>query len=141
MIPFSAVSHVSVTVTDLEKAKAFYGGVLGLAAIPRPAFGFPGVWYALEGERLSLHVTVKDAMPLRPVDPHRFDTRDPHFALAVPDADETYARLQASGLPFHDFEGTPTGLRQLFVRDPDGNMVELVGPTRLARVRRMEGQA
>jgi catechol 2,3-dioxygenase-like lactoylglutathione lyase family enzyme len=141
MIPFSAVSHISVTVTDLEKARAFYGGTLGLAEIPRPAFRFPGVWYALEGERLSLHVTVKDAMPLVPAAPDRFDTRDPHFALAVPDADETCARLRASGLAFYDFEGTPTGLRQLFVRDPDGNMIELVGPTREARVRRMEGEA
>jgi catechol 2,3-dioxygenase-like lactoylglutathione lyase family enzyme len=141
VIPFAAVSHISVTVTDLDGARAFYGGVLGFAEIPRPAFPFPGVWYALEGERLSLHVTVKETMPLGPVDPHRFDTRDPHFALAVADADDAFARLRASGLPFYDFEGTPTGLRQLFVRDPDGNMIELVGPTREARVRRMEGEA
>lgn len=36
MIPFKVLSHVSVTVTDLEKAKAFYGGALGLKEIPRP---------------------------------------------------------------------------------------------------------
>jgi catechol 2,3-dioxygenase-like lactoylglutathione lyase family enzyme len=81
MIPISGVSHVSVTVTDLEAARGFYGGVLGLREIARPAFGFPGVWYALDRD-LSLHITVKPEMPLKPAD--RFDTRDPHLALAAP---------------------------------------------------------
>lgn len=137
MIPFVEVSHISVTVTNLGQAKAFYGGVLGLGEIPRPDFGFPGVWYALQGD-LALHVTVKDAMPLRPVDPATFDPRDPHFALAVADADDVHARLEASGLSFYDFTETPTGMRQLFVRDPAGNMIELIGPTRQHRRRRTQ---
>lgn len=140
MIPFVGVSHISVTVTDLERARAFYGGVLGLRQIDRPAFAFPGVWYALDGD-LSLHVSVKEHNPLRPIDPASCDTRDPHFALAVADADDVVRRLQASGQPFYDFAETPTGLRQLFIRDPDGNMVELVGPTREPRVRRLEPRA
>ncbi|MFZ1061047.1 MAG: VOC family protein [Candidatus Rokuibacteriota bacterium] len=135
MLPFTAVSHISVTVTNLQDAKAFYGGVLGLRDIPRPDFGFPGLWYALDAD-LALHITVKDTMPLRPPDPRRFDTRDPHFALAVADADEAYARIHASGLPFYDFADTPTGLRQLFIRDPAGNMIELIGPTKEPRARR-----
>jgi len=32
----------------------------------------------------------------------------------------------------------PTGLRQLFVKDPDGNMVEFLGPSASAGRRRME---
>jgi len=132
MLPFTAVSHISVTETNLQDARAFYGDVLGLRDIPRPDFGFPGVWYALDGD-LALHVTVKDTMPVRPADPRRFDTRDPHFALAVADADETYARIQTSRLPFYDFADTPTGLRQLFIRDPAANMIELIGPTKEPR--------
>ena len=140
MLPFTSVSHISVTVTNLDLAKEFYGSVVGLREIPRPAFPLPGVWYGLMGDR-SLHVTVKDEMPLRAVDPGRFDTRDPHFALAVADADEIYTRLQSSGRPFHDFSDTPSGLRQLFVQEPDGNMIEFIGPTRQARVRMMEPRA
>ena len=132
MLPFTAVSHISVTVTNLEDAKGFYGGVLGLREIARPDFRFPGAWYALDGN-LALHITVKDALPWRPEDPRRFDTRDPHFALAVADADATHARIQASGLPLFDFADTPTGLRQLFIRDPAGNMIELIGPTKQPR--------
>ena len=66
MLPFTAVNHISLTVTHLDRAKAFYyGDVLGLREIARPNFKFPGVWYALGGD-LSLHLTVKDEMPLRP---------------------------------------------------------------------------
>jgi hypothetical protein len=36
----------------------------------------------------------------------------------------------------------PTGLRQVFVKDPDGNMVEFIGPTASKEaVRRMESPA
>jgi glyoxylase I family protein len=140
MVPFKELNHVSVAVSDLEKARRFYGGLIGLAEIPRPDFGFPGVWYALGGG-LSLHVIVKDDLLARPVEPHRFDVKDPHFALWVEDADATEERLSRTGRPFHDFLSTPTGLRQLFVRDDDGNMVEFIGPTRQHRVRGMESPA
>lgn len=53
ILPFTHFSHVSVTVTDLDKAKAFYGDVLGLKEIPRPDFRFPGVWYSL-GRALAI---------------------------------------------------------------------------------------
>ena len=42
MLPFTNVSHISVTVTDVEQARDFYGSVVGLKEIPRPAFRFPG---------------------------------------------------------------------------------------------------
>jgi catechol 2,3-dioxygenase-like lactoylglutathione lyase family enzyme len=53
MIGFQTFSHVSVTVTDVEKARWFYGQVLGLSELPRPDFGFPGIWYRLAGSASS----------------------------------------------------------------------------------------
>src|SRR4028119_1943628 len=39
------LDHVSIIVTDVDRARAFYAGVLGLAEVPRPAsFDFPGAW-------------------------------------------------------------------------------------------------
>jgi catechol 2,3-dioxygenase-like lactoylglutathione lyase family enzyme len=137
MIPFKIMSHVSVTVTDLEKAKAFYEGVLGLRQIPRPDFGFPGVWYSLGGD-LQLHIIVNETLTRPPVERERFEPRYPHFALWSDDADETARRLAESGAHFYDFTSTPTGLRQLFIKDPDGNVIEFIGPTREPRTRRME---
>jgi len=128
--------HVSVCATDLDRARAFYGGRLGLKEIPRPAFDFPGVWYALDGD-IALHIMVTDRSAPGP-DPERFDPIHPHFALWTDDADLTSERLKAAGVRVHDFVSTPTGLRQLFVDDPDGNRVEFIGPSEAPRTRRME---
>jgi len=127
---------VSVCVSDLDRARAFYGGPLGLKEIARPAFKFPGVWYALDGD-IALHIMVTEWPAPRPA-PERFDLVHPHFALWTDDADQTFERLHAAGLSVHDFISTPTGLRQLFVDDPDGNRVEFIGPTRSPRTVRME---
>ncbi len=140
MLPFQHFSHVSVVVSDLDRAKAFYGGTIGLEEIPRPAFDFPGAWYSLSGG-VQLHVIVNPGWPFPPLERGRFEVRSPHFALWVADADEVAERMARSGHPHHDYVSTPTGLRQLFVHDPDGNMVEFIGPTRLAREPRWEPRA
>lgn len=128
--------HVSVCVRDLERAREFYGARLGLKEIPRPAFDFPGVWYGLDGD-IALHIMVTDRAS-HGTTPRPFDLVHPHFALWTDDADLTHDRLLAQGLEIHDFVSTPTGLRQLFVDDPDGNRVEFIGPTKARRVRRMD---
>ena len=42
-------AHVNIVVTDVEAAKEFYGGKLGLELLPRPDFGgrFGGLWFRL----------------------------------------------------------------------------------------------
>jgi catechol 2,3-dioxygenase-like lactoylglutathione lyase family enzyme len=42
-----AFHHLQVTVTGLERSRAFYGGFLGLPELKRPEFPFPGAWFAL----------------------------------------------------------------------------------------------
>ena len=51
MIVVASLHHISVVVTDLARAKAFYGEVLGLRELSRPAFEFGGAWYELNVER------------------------------------------------------------------------------------------
>ena len=67
-----------------------------------------------------------------------FEGRYPHFALWTDDCDAAAEQLASTGIHVHDLVSTPTGLRQLFVKDSDGNMVEFIGPTKAPRVRRME---
>jgi catechol 2,3-dioxygenase-like lactoylglutathione lyase family enzyme len=74
MTLFKAFNHVSITVTDLAKAKEFYGGLLGFKEIPRPAFNFPGVWYGIGGD-LSLHIIVNEALVRPPVERASFEGR------------------------------------------------------------------
>jgi glyoxylase I family protein len=111
--------HVGLLVTDVERAASFYEGVLGLRPIPRPDFGFPGRWYELgRGQQLHLMGTAE-----RP-GPHREPTFDRHVALLVPDVEEAARQLAAAGIEFARGSGR-SGQPQLFVRDPDGNLIEL----------------
>ena len=44
MIEIDSFHHVSICVTDIDKAKHFYGEILGFPEIERPPFDFPGAW-------------------------------------------------------------------------------------------------
>jgi catechol 2,3-dioxygenase-like lactoylglutathione lyase family enzyme len=46
--------HASLSVADIERARGFYEGVLGLSPIERPDFGFPGAWY--QAGDIQLHL-------------------------------------------------------------------------------------
>lgn len=118
----SGFSHVTGSVTDLERARHFYCDVLGFEVLPRPEFdGFPGLW--LRMGNLQLHLGVIDAMPER--------KGFPHIALYVP-TDEipaTFDRLRDAGVNVmreprsrEDFGRT---VWAGFVCDPDGNAIEL----------------
>lgn len=115
---FEGIQHVGVTVDDLEAARAFYGGQLGLAELPRPDFGFPGLWYAIGDQALHL-------MELGPADP----STPNHLAVQVADLDAVVAVLESRGVTVRVSERvTPGAGRQATVRDPAGNTVELNQP-------------
>jgi len=134
---FENLNHVSITVTDIEKTREFYSTVLGFKEIARPAFDFPGIWYSLGGD-LSLHIILNDELVRPAVERETIVARYPHFAVWTDDCDATAAKINALGLPVRDVVSGPTGLRQVFVKDPDGNMVEFIGTSKNAGERKME---
>ena len=109
------IDHVSVLVTDVARARAFYGGMLGLTEIPPPKeFDFVAVWYDLGGQYLHL---LKKPQP---------DTESPrHFCLHVEDAAAARAELRANGLAIQETVRIAAADR-FFVRDPDGNRIEIL---------------
>ena len=115
--------HYSFTVSDLERSKAFYGDVLGLEEVERPDFGIPGVWYGV-GET-QIHLIGK---------PEGVDTGSPspkltpianHSAFQIEDYDAAVERLRECGAEFVELSRE---VGQIFVRDPDGNIIELIQP-------------
>lgn len=113
--------HVSIVVTDLAAARNFYGGLLGLHELPRPAFDFDGAWYVL-GDR-QLHLIVHPpARTLRGTTD--IDSRDGHFAVRVANYDDTLAYLRSHGLTVRESRQNVTPWSQLYVTDPDGNVIE-----------------
>ena len=116
-----SLHHVSIVVTDLAAAKAFYAGVLGLEELPRPPFDFDGAWYAV-GDR-QLHLIVHPpARTLRGTT--QIDSRDGHFALRVSTYAETLAWLRSRGVAVRESRLNATPWAQLYVTDPDGNVIE-----------------
>lgn len=122
MLEIESLHHVSVAVTDLVAARQFYGGVLGLREIARPPFPFEGAWYAI-GDR-QLHLIVHpESKALRHTG--AIDSHDGHVALRVRSYAGAKTHLEALGVPLRDRYDNRTPWAQLFVLDPDANVIEL----------------
>jgi catechol 2,3-dioxygenase-like lactoylglutathione lyase family enzyme len=108
-----AIHHVSINVTDVDRAEAFYVGTLGLTRrSDRPELGIPGVWLDAGGQQV--HLIGGEPPP----------AKGQHFAVQVADLDATIAELRGAGVKVSDGSAIGTGW-QAFLADPDGNLVEL----------------
>ena len=55
MIKAKSIRHTGVPVSDVRKAKRFYGEILGLGEIERPKIkGVPGAWYEVDGTQVHI---------------------------------------------------------------------------------------
>ena len=119
------MDHVQVNVTDLDRARRFYGGVLELEEVPRPeSFDFAGAWYRI-GD-VDLHLVV------RPPEPES----DDHVCFWVADVRQTAQALEARGQAVAwQTRYKIRGVDRFFVRDPDGNRIEVQGPDGTGRSR------
>lgn len=112
------IHHVSLNVSDTDRSLAFYRDVLGLRILPRPDFPFGGAWLDA-GNGREIHLIEADVPP----------DHGQHVAFRVDDIDAVVASLRAAGQRLPDPKpvgGTAT--RQTFLRDPDGNLLELTQP-------------
>ena len=119
--------HVAVKTSDLAQTLAFWTRIIGLHAVKRPDFGYPGAWLAvpLPGGAAILHVYAggpalgKDGRA--PVGTGAVD----HLSLSCHGYHAYVARFRAAGLDWREFLVPGTHLWQLFVHDPSGLQVEL----------------
>jgi predicted enzyme related to lactoylglutathione lyase len=108
---------ISVPVTDMERAKRFYGETLGLPEIAHPEQGFPE--YRL-GENVSLYLLQMENIGSTFTGPHTAS-----IALRVPDVHEAQKELEAKGVVFSG-EPFDTGVCHMGIfKDPDGNVLML----------------
>lgn len=122
MLRMQGIHHTSLIVKELERAKAFYRDVLGLEEITRPPFDFPGAWFAIGTEGQQLHLIVHEGEVSRQ---GGIDSRDGHFAIRVESYTETLAHLQRHGLECDARPHARAGFPQIYVLDPDRNIIEL----------------
>jgi glyoxylase I family protein len=110
---FKGIHHVSITVRDVEKARAFYVDKLGLEIIERPDLGFPGYWLKAGEQEIHL-IGIDSGRPLK----------EQHFALYVDNVDETIAFLRDLEIAVSKSNVIADVCRAVFVNDPSGNMIE-----------------
>lgn len=122
LIKYKCLHHVSLTVTDLERAKEFYGKTLCLKEIQRPDFDFPGAWYEIEGHQLHLIVDPSSQTIRKD---KSISSREGHFALRVDNYYDTLKWLKQNEVEILEKPYGKSGFAQIFCADPDGNLIEL----------------
>ncbi|ELZ80543.1 VOC family protein [Haloferax larsenii] len=130
--------HVGITVQDLDRTLEFYRDVLGLSVLDT---------FSVSGEAFSTAVDVPNAtgrfahldggdvrVELVEYDPEGESLPDAslnrpgaaHLGLSVDDVDAVVDQFPAHVETLSEPQTTESGTRIAFVRDPEGNLVELL---------------
>jgi catechol 2,3-dioxygenase-like lactoylglutathione lyase family enzyme len=135
-----AAHHTGLTVSDLDRAVEFYTDTFDLPVLSR---------FSVSGEAFATGVDVPDAtgrfahldaggvrLELVEYDPEGAPADADslnrpgatHLGLEVDDLDATYESLPADVPTLSAPQTTESGTRICFLRDPEGNLVELLEP-------------
>lgn len=103
-------------VTDIEAARGFYTGFLGLRT---EEFNLGWVArYTAPGTRTSVQLVTRDATA----------PESPVLSVATDDVDGAYDEARELGYEIvHPLTTEAWGVRRFFVRDPGGNVINIVG--------------
>jgi catechol 2,3-dioxygenase-like lactoylglutathione lyase family enzyme len=122
-VPVTRIDHLVLTVADLERTIEWYGAVAGMAHL---RFGEGRHALTFGEQKINLHVRGREIEPHAAVP--TAGSADLCFIVdEAPDALE--ARLERLGIPIElgpvSRDGATGELMSYYLRDPDGNLVEL----------------
>jgi len=138
-IPAGGIHHLRLTVTDIDRSRAFYTGLLGFdVAVESPPADDPSAEEAYKVLFGGIVMTRGNLlMGLRPVAPanDRFDDDRvglDHLSFSVPardDLERTASLFDENGVPHGEITALPSfGIYILPFRDPDNIQLELTAP-------------
>jgi catechol 2,3-dioxygenase-like lactoylglutathione lyase family enzyme len=105
----------NIATPDVEKAKAFYEGVLGLKLLMD--LGWIRTYGS--GSKMTIQVSV--------LSEGGSGTSVPDISIEVDNIDEALARAQKAGLPIeYGPTSEPWGVRRFYVRDPFGKLINIL---------------
>ena len=116
-----ALDHYTIQCEDLSQTRNFYCDGLGLEDGPRPNIGIPGHWLYCGGAPVVHLMALRAAPAETGNETGAFD----HIAFRGTDAGAMIARLKARNIDYRENRLADFGLHQVFVRDPNGIMVEM----------------
>lgn len=115
-VEIRAIDHVQIAIPvgGEDAARAFYGELLGLTEVPKPAelAGRGGCWF----EKGDVHIHVGVEADFRPA-------RKAHVAFRVDEVRSLNAAANAAGYEVKD-DDQVEGVERIFVFDPFGNRLE-----------------
>lgn len=126
MIQIQKINHVGLRISDLEKSRAFYEQ-LGFVFLAGPIGPEPvAIMEHPSGVNINFILNASAQQPgnilMDIADKHTGYT---HIALEVSNLDIVQAQLQEMGITITEGPVTaPGGASFLFIRDPDGNVLE-----------------
>jgi catechol 2,3-dioxygenase-like lactoylglutathione lyase family enzyme len=131
--------HLVVGVTDMDRALAFYGDVLGMEVVFETLISgepFDAVLHASRKQEgrvvagllggLMVELLSLGAKPPTEKPAHRGITGIQNVSLSVTDLDDTHRRITAAGYTPDQEPFEIGGVRMFFVKDPDGTPVEFI---------------
>lgn len=126
------VSHFRLLVSDFEATFRFYGEVVNLPTTYPPDAKGPYAEFELGGEKylalfdrgLMLDAVGRSSDAARSGDDHAV------LCVSVDDVDREASRLKMLGVELEapPLDHEPWEMRTVYVRDPEGNLVEFYGP-------------
>lgn len=120
-VQFEKIGQVAITVTDLDRARAFYRDVLGMRFLFDAG---PLAFFQCGDVRLMLATEEKPGPRGGTVLYFKVeDIREVYVALQTRNADVTDAPHLIAKMPDHD-------LWMAFVKDPDGNLIGMMSEVR-----------
>jgi catechol 2,3-dioxygenase-like lactoylglutathione lyase family enzyme len=119
---------------DMPTSVRFYRDVLGFelfgSSPPRSLDDFDWCWLKRNGTELMLNTAYEhDSRPPAP-DPSRVAAHeDICLYIGCPDVDAAYGHLRAQGIAIHEPKIAHYGMKQLYLKDPDGFTICFQRPT------------
>ncbi len=116
------LDHFNIRTRNLGATVRFYEDVLGLENGPRPNFAFPGAWMYSEGQAVVHLVDISPTDEAQKPDSGVVH----HVAFVSPGfSQDESSGCRRKGVRVRGARGAGGDLWQIFVRDPNGVMIEL----------------
>jgi len=123
MITIEHLDHLVLTVADIRTSCAFYSTILGMQEL---TFGNGRTALQFGSQKINLHQAGRDVAPQARMPMP--GSADLCFIAATPLA-EMVAALTAAGIAIEEGpigrSGAAGPIRSIYIRDPDGNLIEL----------------
>jgi len=115
-----------IQVFDMPTSVAFYRDVLGFTVVRQSSPGDDFDWGLLKlgGAELMLNTAYeKEARPPAPDRSRIAAHEDTAFYFGCSDVDAAYAYLRVRGVDVQEPTVAPYGMKQLYLKDPDGYVI------------------